>query len=64
MGCGRMLRAACTVPALRNFSSKLPERHHTEVEARWWKLFDEASSPAEARCELEAIIADYRIACP
>jgi len=49
---------------LRNFSSKLPERHHTEVAARLWKMFDEASSPAEARCELEAIIADYRIACP
>jgi hypothetical protein len=49
---------------LRNFSSKLPERHHTEVEARWWKRCDEASSPAEARCELEGIIADYRIAYP
>src|SRR5436190_14616681 len=25
----------CTVPALRNVTSKLPERHHTEVKARW-----------------------------
>ena len=54
----------CTVHALRNVTSKLPERHHTEVKARWWKTFDEASSPAEARRELEAIIADYRTAYP
>ena len=27
----------CTVHALRNVTSKLPERHHTEVKARWWK---------------------------
>jgi putative transposase len=54
----------CTVHALRNVTSKLPERHHTEVKARWWKTFDEASSPAEARHELDAIIADYRTAHP
>ncbi len=54
----------CTVHALRNVTSKLPERHHTEVKARWWKTFDEASSPAEARRGLEAIIADYRSAYP
>jgi putative transposase len=54
----------CTVHALRNVTSKLPERHHTEVKARWWKLFDEASSPGEARRELQAIIADYRQAYP
>src|SRR5437764_392386 len=39
----------CTVHALRNVTAKLPERHHAEVKARWWKAFDEASSPAEAR---------------
>ena len=50
--------------ALRNVTSKLPERHHTEVKARWWKTFDEAASPAEARRGLEAIIADYRSAYP
>jgi transposase-like protein len=54
----------CTVHALRNVTSKLPERHHVEVKARWWKLFDEAGSPAEARRGLEAIIADYRQAYP
>jgi transposase-like protein len=54
----------CTVHALRNVTSKLPERHHTEVKARWWKTFDEASSPAEARRGLESIIADYRNAYP
>ena len=54
----------CTVHALRNVTSKLPERYHTEVKARWWKAFDEAASPAEARRDLKAIIADYRSAYP
>ena len=54
----------CTVHALRNVCAKLPERHHQEVKARWWKLFDEAASPAEARRGLEAIVADYRTAYP
>jgi transposase-like protein len=49
---------------LRNVTSKLPERHHTEVKARWWKTFDRASSPAEARRELQEIIADYRQSYP
>jgi putative transposase len=42
----------------------LPERHHRELKARWWSVFDEAGSPAEARRGLEAIIADYRAAYP
>src|ERR671930_350064 len=54
----------CTVHALRNVTAKLPERHHREVKARWWKVFDEAASPAEARRGLEAIVADYRTAYP
>ena len=54
----------CTVHALRNVTAKLPERHHTEVKARWWKTFDDAASPAEAKRGLEAIIADYRAAYP
>ena len=54
----------CTVHALRDLTQKLPERHHTEVKARWWKTFDEAASPAEARRSLEAIVADYRTAYP
>jgi putative transposase len=52
------------VHALRNVTSKLPERHHAEVKAKWWKTFDEAGSPAEARRGLEAIILDYRSAYP
>ena len=54
----------CTVHALRNVTAKLPERHHREVKARWWKAFDEGSSPAEARRGLEGIVADYRSAYP
>jgi putative transposase len=54
----------CTVHALRNVTAKLPERHHRELKARWWKVFDEAASVAEARRGLEAIIADYRSAYP
>jgi transposase-like protein len=54
----------CTVHALRNVNAKLPERHHRELKARWWKLFDEAASPAEARHGLESIVADYRAAYP
>jgi putative transposase len=54
----------CTVHALRNVTSKLPERHHREVKVRWWKAFDEAASAAEARRGLEAIVADYRSAYP
>jgi putative transposase len=54
----------CTVHALRCVTAKLPERHHRELKARWWKVFDEAASPAEARRELEAISADYRASYP
>jgi putative transposase len=58
------LEQRCTVHALRNVTSKLPERHHQEVKARWWKAFDEARSPGEASRELQGIIADYRTAYP
>jgi putative transposase len=54
----------CTVHALRNVTAKLPQRHHRELKARWWKVFDEAASPAEARRGLEAMVADYRAAYP
>src|SRR3954454_22464806 len=50
----------CTVHALRNITGKLPERHHRELKARWWRVFDDASSVADARRGLEAIVADYR----
>jgi len=58
------LEQRCTVHALRNVTSKLPDRHHQEVKARWWKAFDEARSPGEARRELHGIIADYKAAYP
>jgi putative transposase len=58
------LEQRCTVHALRNVTVKLPERHHQEIKARWWKLFDEARSPGEARRELQGIIEDYRAAYP
>ena len=54
----------CTVHALRNVTGKLPERHHREFKARWWRVFDDAASPADARRGLEAIVADYRGAYP
>lgn len=58
------LEQRCTVHALRNVTSKLPERHHQEVKARWWKAFDEARSAGEATRELRGIIADYKSAYP
>jgi putative transposase len=58
------LEQRCTVHALRNVTGKLPERHHQEIKARWWKAFDEARSPGEATRELQGIIADYRTAYP
>jgi putative transposase len=58
------LEQRCTVHALRNVTSKLPERHHQEIKARWWKTFDEARSPGEARRELQGIIEDHKAAYP
>jgi transposase-like protein len=58
------LEQRCTVHALRNVTGKLPERHHQEIKARWWKAFDEARSPGEAARELQGIIADYKTAYP
>jgi putative transposase len=58
------LEQRCTVHALRNVTAKLPERHHQEIKTRWWKTFDEARSPGEARRELQGIIEDYQAAYP
>lgn len=58
------LEQRCTIHALRNVTSKLPERHHAEVKARWWKTFDEARSAGEARHQLQALASDYRAAYP
>ena len=54
----------CTVHALRQVTAKLPERHHREVKARWWRVFDETASPSEARRELLGLAGDYRGAYP
>jgi putative transposase len=54
----------CTVHALRNVTAKLPERHHRDLKTRWWQVFDDAASPADARRGLQAIVADYRAAYP
>jgi putative transposase len=45
-------------------TAKLPERHHRGLKARWWQVFDQAASPADARRGLQAIVADYRAAYP
>ncbi len=58
------LEQRCTVHALRNVTARLPERHHRELKARWWRVLDEAASPAEARAGLAAIVGDYRAAYP
>ncbi len=54
----------CTVHALRNLTSKLPERLHREVKARYWQVLDDAVSAAEAKAGLLALAGDYRTAYP
>jgi putative transposase len=54
----------CTVHALRNITSKLPERLHREVKARYWQILDDAVSAAEANAGLLALAGDYRTAYP
>ena len=54
----------CTVHALRNVTSKLPERTHREVKARYWQILDDAVCAAEARAGLLALAGDYRRAYP
>src|SRR5450755_771148 len=52
----------CTVHALRNITSKLPERLHREVKARYWQILDDAVTVAEAKTGLLALAGDYRAA--
>lgn len=54
----------CTVHALRNITSKLPERLHREVKARYWQILDDATSAGEAKAGLLALAGDYRTAYP
>jgi putative transposase len=54
----------CTVHALRNATGKLPERHHRDLKARRWQVFDDATTAADGRRGLQAIMADYRAAYP
>ena len=60
----RAIEQRCTVHALRNVTSKLPQRLHREVKARYWKILDEASSANEAKAGLLAFAGDYRRAYP
>lgn len=57
-------RQRCTVHVLRNVTAKLPERHHREVKARYWKVLDEAASAGEAKQGLLALAGDYRRSYP
>lgn len=54
----------CTVHALRNVLAKLPESHHAEFKARWWRIFDETASPGEAKSALLALAEEFRRAYP
>ena len=49
---------------MRNITSKLPERLHREVKARYWQILDDAVSVAEAKTGLLALAGDYRAAYP
>jgi putative transposase len=57
-------RQRCIVHALRNLTSKLPERLHAEVKARYWQILDDASSAGEAKAGLLALAADYERSYP
>jgi hypothetical protein len=50
----------CTVHALRNITSKLPERLHGEVKARYWIVLDEGTTVSHAKTWLLALAGDYR----
>jgi putative transposase len=54
----------CTVHGLRNITSKLPERLHREVKARYRQVLDEATSASDAKAGLLALAGDYRRAYP
>src|SRR4051812_32072484 len=54
----------CTVHALRNITSKLPERLHREVKTRYWAILDDATSASDAKAGLLALAGDYRRAYP
>ena len=58
-------RAALHRPrAQEHHQSKLPERLHREVKARYWQILDDATSAAEAKAGLLALAGDYRAAYP
>ncbi len=52
------------VHALSNLTSKLPERHHNEVKARYWQILDDAGSAGEAKTGLLALAANYERSYP
>jgi putative transposase len=61
---GHAAEQRCTVHALRNITSKLPERLHREVKARYWQILDDAVAAGEAKAGLLALAGDYRAAYP
>jgi transposase-like protein len=54
----------CTIHALRNITSKLPDRLHREVKTRYWAVLDDATSARDAKHGLLALAGDYRSAYP
>ncbi len=61
---GHAVEQRCTVHALRNITTKLPERLHPEVKARYWQILDDANSAPDARAGLLELAGDYRGAYP
>lgn len=60
----RAVEQRCTIHALRNITSKLPERHQREFKARYWAVLDDATSASDAKHGLLALAGDYRTAYP
>jgi putative transposase len=60
----KAIEQRCTVHGLRNITSKLPERLHREVKARYWQVLDDATSARDAKHGLLALAGDYRRAYP
>jgi putative transposase len=54
----------CTIHALQNITSKLPDRHQREFKARYWQILDDATSASDAKRGLVALAGDYRRAYP
>ena len=54
-------RQRCTVHRWRNVAGKLPKKDtefHERVEAAYWAVLDEATSPADGEARLRQLVAD------